>query len=128
MNQSIEVPASHAGVLRMIACADEVEQHEQLSFEHSYMLRLVIEEIGTNIVKYGYHQDARGVIQLQYTNGDGLLRVVIRDHGHPFDPRASRPECECRHCDSTDRRAWPLSSTRIDRRAPVSSQPRQRLE
>jgi anti-sigma regulatory factor (Ser/Thr protein kinase) len=87
MNQRIEVPANHDGVLRLIAFADEVERHDPLSFDQSYLLRLVIEEIGTNIVKYGYQQDAPGVIQLQCVYGDGLLRLIIRDRGRPFDPR-----------------------------------------
>ena len=87
MNQSIEVPASHNGVLRLVAFADEVEQRDPLSFDQSYLLRLVIEEIATNIVKYGYQQDAPGVIELQCMYGDGMLRVIIRDRGRPFDPR-----------------------------------------
>ena len=87
MNQCIEVPASHVGVLRLIAFADEVERRDPLSFDQSYLLRLVIEEIATNIVKYGYPQDAPGLIQLQCVNDDGALRVIIRDHGRPFDPR-----------------------------------------
>ena len=87
MNQCIEVPASHAGVLRLIAFADEVEQHNPLSFDQSYLLRLVIEEIATNIVKYGYPQDTPGVIQLQCVYANGQLRVIIRDRGRPFDPR-----------------------------------------
>ena len=87
MNQCIEVPASYDGVLRLIAFADEVEQRNPLSFDQSYLLRLVIEEIATNIVKYGYQQDAPGLIQLRCMYGDGLLRVIIRDRGRPFDPR-----------------------------------------
>jgi anti-sigma regulatory factor (Ser/Thr protein kinase) len=87
MNHSIEVPASHDGVLRLIAFADQVEQHDRLSFDQNYLLRLVIEEIATNIVKYGYDQGAHGVIQLQYTLERGALSVTIRDHGRPFDPR-----------------------------------------
>jgi anti-sigma regulatory factor (Ser/Thr protein kinase) len=87
MNQCIEVPASHDGVLRLIAFADEVEQHEPLSFDQSYLLRLVIEEIATNIVKYGYEPGAQGVIQLQYAHEHGTLRIVIRDRGRPYDPR-----------------------------------------
>ena len=87
MNQSIEVPASQAGVLRLIAFADEIEQRDPLSFDQSYLLRPVIEEIATNIVKYGYPLDAPGVIQLQCIYDRGLLSVVIRDHGRPFDPR-----------------------------------------
>lgn len=87
MNQCIEVPASQSGVLGLIAFADEIERRDPLSFDQSYLLRLVIEEIATNIVKYAYPQDATGVIQLQCSYDDGLLRVVIRDHGRPFDPR-----------------------------------------
>jgi anti-sigma regulatory factor (Ser/Thr protein kinase) len=87
MNQRIEVPASHDGVLRLIAFADEVEQHEPLSFDQSFLLRLVIEEIATNIVKYGYEPGAPGVIQLQYVHEHGTLRIVIRDRGRPYDPR-----------------------------------------
>jgi len=87
MDQCIEVPAEESGVLRLMAFTDEVEHRLPLSFDQSYLLRLVIEEIATNIVKYGYQQDAPGVIQLQCMYGDGLLRVIIRDHGQPFDPR-----------------------------------------
>src|SRR6187399_3634385 len=87
MNQSIEVPASHAGVLRLIAFADEIEQRDQLSFDQNYLLRLVIEEIATNIVKYGYPPDAPGVIQLQCVYEASSLQVIIRDRGRPFDPR-----------------------------------------
>jgi anti-sigma regulatory factor (Ser/Thr protein kinase) len=87
MDHSIEVPASHDGVLRLIAFADQVAQHDQLSFDQNYLLRLVIEEIATNIVKYGYDQGAQGVIQLQYTHERGALSVTIRDRGRPFDPR-----------------------------------------
>jgi anti-sigma regulatory factor (Ser/Thr protein kinase) len=86
MNQSIEVPAHHNGVLRLLAFADEVERCEALSSDQSYLLRLVIEEIATNIVKYGYESGTAGVIQLQYAYKSGVLRVTIRDRGRPFDP------------------------------------------
>jgi anti-sigma regulatory factor (Ser/Thr protein kinase) len=87
MNQCIEVPASDDGVLRLIAFADQIEQRDPLSFDQSYMLRLVIEEIATNIVKYGYQPQSPGMIQLQCQYDAGVLRVIIRDHGRPFDPR-----------------------------------------
>jgi anti-sigma regulatory factor (Ser/Thr protein kinase) len=99
MNQCIEVPASQAGVLRLIAFADEVEQRDPLSFDQGYLLRLVIEEIATNIVKYGYPPEAPGVIQLECVYNTGVLRVIIRDRGRPFDPRAggdqARGHCRC---------------------------------
>jgi anti-sigma regulatory factor (Ser/Thr protein kinase) len=89
MNQSIEVPADHDGVLRLIAFADDIEQTQALSLNQSYVMRLVIEEIATNIVKYGYDADQPGVIQLGCACDDGVLRMVIRDHGRPFDPHES---------------------------------------
>jgi anti-sigma regulatory factor (Ser/Thr protein kinase) len=87
MNQCIEVPANQAGVLRLIAFVDEIEQRDPLPSDQSYLLRLVIEEIATNIVKYGYPPDAPGVIKLRYAHDHGALQVIIRDHGQPFDPR-----------------------------------------
>jgi len=87
MDQCIEVPANHDGVLHLIAFADQVEQHDRLSFDQNYLLRLVIEEIATNIVKYGYDQDAPGMIQLLYAHERDVLRVTIRDCGRPYDPR-----------------------------------------
>jgi len=93
MNHHVEVLANHDGVLRLIAFAEDIEQHEPLSFDQGYLLRLVIEEIATNIVKYGYAPDAPGVIRLQYSLEHGTLRIVIRDRGRPFDPREHpRPE------------------------------------
>jgi anti-sigma regulatory factor (Ser/Thr protein kinase) len=87
MNKCIQVPASRDGVLLLIAFADEVEQREALSFDQGYLLRLVIEEIATNIVKFGYEPGAPGVIQLQYAYEQGTLRIIMRDHGRPYDPR-----------------------------------------
>src|SRR5262245_45214472 len=87
MNQCIEVPADHQGVLRLIAFADEVERTATLSFDQHYLMRLVIEEIATNIVKYGYEQGQDGVIQFRYTHDASVLRMVICDRGRPFDPR-----------------------------------------
>ena len=93
MDQCIEVPAEESGILRLMAFTDEVEHRLPLSFDQSYLMRLVVEEIATNIVKYGYAKGAPGVIQLRCSCENDVLRVVIRDQGNPFDPRiAPDPE------------------------------------
>lgn len=87
MEQKIEVPAEWGSIERLIGFTDEIEGSLMLSDEQGYLLRLVVEEIATNIVKYGYANLKPGVIQLACSCQNGALRVAIRDHGHPFDPR-----------------------------------------
>jgi anti-sigma regulatory factor (Ser/Thr protein kinase) len=87
MEYQIEVAASWGGIERLIAFADDMEGRLQLAHEQGYLLRLVIEEIATNIVKYGYGEHEEGVIVLACSCTNGLLHIAIRDHGCPFDPQ-----------------------------------------
>jgi anti-sigma regulatory factor (Ser/Thr protein kinase) len=70
-----------------MAFTDSVETQLPLTEEQRYLMRLVIEEIATNIVKYGYNDDNRDIIRLTCTCVDGTLSISIRDRGQPFDPR-----------------------------------------
>jgi anti-sigma regulatory factor (Ser/Thr protein kinase) len=88
MEKSIEIPATWDNIARLIEFADEIVGSLSLSEDQDYVLRLVIEEIATNIIKYGYGNDSHGPIALACTiKSDGSLHTVIRDHGRPFDPR-----------------------------------------
>ena len=87
MERHIEVPAEWEGITQLMAFADEVEQDLPLSADQHYLVRLVIEEIVTNIIKYGYDEGAPGVIQLRCSYEGNLLRLIIRDQGRSFDPR-----------------------------------------
>jgi anti-sigma regulatory factor (Ser/Thr protein kinase) len=86
----------------LIDFADAIVGTMSLSEDQDYVLRLVIEEIATNIIKYGYDEDSSGIIQLLCTTNDSVLHVTIRDHGRPFDPR----ECPLPDlCDDVNNRA-----------------------
>lgn len=87
MKQQIEVPGEWASIATLMAFADGVEARLPLSPDQCYLLRLVIEEIATNIVKYGYDDGARESIQLACVSDRDTLCVTIRDRGRPFDPR-----------------------------------------
>lgn len=87
MERSIEVPAEWASIATLMAFADSVESSMPLNSEQGYIMRLVIEEIATNIVKYGYDERAPGPIFLRCQSADEALTVIIRDRGKPFDPR-----------------------------------------
>lgn len=53
-----------------------------------YLANLVIEELGTNILKYGFDDDDVHEVWLQVGFRQGTVQVVIEDDGHPFDPLA----------------------------------------
>lgn len=88
---SIEVVANQAGLAQLLRFVDEAEQRMALGEEQAYILRLAIEEIATNLMKYGYTTNAPGPIQVACDNATGTLRIVIRDQGKPFDPHTAPP-------------------------------------
>ena len=59
----------------------------------AYVANLVIEELATNILKYGYDDSAVHEILLRVEVQPGALRLVLEDDGHPFNPLES-PEPE----------------------------------
>jgi anti-sigma regulatory factor (Ser/Thr protein kinase) len=87
MKQQIEVPGEWDSIATLMAFTDSVESRLPLSADQAYLMRLVIEEIATNIVKYGYTEVTRDVIQLTCVSDGDLLSITIRDRGLPFDPR-----------------------------------------
>ncbi len=87
MERSIEVPAVWDSIARLIDFVDEMVGVLALSEDQDYVMRLVIEEVATNVIKYGYDEDAPGVINLSCAQKEDGLHVYIRDRGRPFDPR-----------------------------------------
>ena len=56
-----------------------------------YTVRLSLEELGTNIIKYGYDDDAAHTVLAEFDLGPPAL-MRIEDDGHPFDPTMDAPE------------------------------------
>jgi len=52
-----------------------------------YRAQLAAEEIGTNIIKYGYDDQLEHRITLRVERRADCLRLQILDDGHPFDAR-----------------------------------------
>lgn len=53
-----------------------------------FLADLVIEELVTNTIKYGYDDAAAHHIFVDVKYHDGQLCIEVRDNGHPFDPLA----------------------------------------
>ena len=51
-----------------------------------YAASLALEELLTNIIKYGYGDAAEHAIDIRVESGDRELALTLEDDGHPFDP------------------------------------------
>jgi anti-sigma regulatory factor (Ser/Thr protein kinase) len=56
-----------------------------------FQIKLVLEEIGTNIVKYGYEHEEEKDIRITLTSESHALTMEIMDDGKPYDPFAEAP-------------------------------------
>ncbi|MBO9315388.1 MAG: SpoIIE family protein phosphatase [Chloroflexus sp.] len=91
MQRQTSVFADWNAIPTLLAFSDALEADWQLSHDYVYLLRLVIEEVATNIIKYGYDDHNRDQIQLFCQYEQGTLTITIRDRGRAFDPRDAPP-------------------------------------
>jgi len=56
-----------------------------------YSVGLAIEELATNMIKYGYDDDAEHLIRFTISVHPDHLKIVFEDDGHPFDPTRYPP-------------------------------------
>lgn len=56
-----------------------------------FQIKLVVEEIGTNIVKYGYDDEGDKDIRITLTSESDALTMQIVDDGKPYDPFTEAP-------------------------------------
>jgi len=61
-----------------------------------FQLNLALEELFTNIVSYGYADQAEHTIQIHLAMEKGSLIVRVEDDGVPFNPdQAQSPDLKC---------------------------------
>ena len=71
---------------RIATVVSEFGQSNDLSDEVIYDIRLVLEEIVSNIIKYGYKDNDDHQIDIQINLESSVLTLEIKDDGNPFDP------------------------------------------
>jgi len=54
-------------------------------------LRLVAEEVVTNVAKYGYAPGAAAAMEVRVSMDDDAVSLEFRDSGEPFDPLSQPP-------------------------------------
>jgi serine/threonine-protein kinase RsbW len=76
---------------RLMADAELFLQSHGLPPRTVYDVNLVLEEVLTNIVKYGFDDEATHEIQLIVTITDSGVTIKCEDDGREFDPLAALP-------------------------------------
>ena len=67
-----------------------------LSSKIVFEICLAMEELVSNIISYGFEDDAVHFIKVAISHENGILIIRLEDDGVPFDPlKAEEPDCEC---------------------------------
>ena len=90
-NLTLNMEARLDEIERIHAAVDILAEAEGWPPELLFQIKLVLEEMGTNIVKYGYDDEDRKNIEIILTSESDSLTMEISDDGRPFDPFADAP-------------------------------------
>jgi len=81
---------------RLARCIADVGRRLGLDRKTVFAVTLAIEELFTNIVSYGFQDDAEHVIGIDISTESQALTVRIEDEGRPFDPvLVDGPDVKC---------------------------------
>lgn len=72
-----------------MAAIDDLDRHLKAwgaDDRACYLARLAVEELGTNIIKYGYDDRNEHAILLSAGCDEAAFRILLQDDGHPFNP------------------------------------------
>lgn len=74
--------------------AEELERYcdeEQLPMKTGLELNLVLEELVTNIISYGYEDEAEHLITIDIIRDEDTLNIKVVDDGAAFNPLEAPP-------------------------------------
>lgn len=76
---------------RMLVALEEFAETHGVPPLHTQRITLSVDELVTNIIKYGARTPTSIHIQVWATIADDAFRIEIEDHGIPFDPFHEAP-------------------------------------
>lgn len=83
---AITITNASSELVRVSALADRFAGAHELSSDVVADLHVALDEVLTNIIKYGYTDDRVHEINIRLSIEDGVLVARIEDDGRPFDP------------------------------------------
>jgi anti-sigma regulatory factor (Ser/Thr protein kinase) len=85
MKTELELKNDLAEIERLAARVLSFGQEHKLPDELVWEIRLVLEEIITNIISYGYEDQAPHTIAVSIVNSDKDITLCVRDDARPFN-------------------------------------------
>ncbi len=73
-------------LMRLAARIRELDEYRSLTPRTCYILDLALEEMATNIIKYGYDEPGMHIIEIEIEFSPRMLTLTLIDDGHAFDP------------------------------------------
>ena len=73
-------------LMRAIEDLDRSLERWGANADARYLAQLAVEELGTNIIKYGYDDREEHLIRLSATPQTDTFRICLEDDGHEFNP------------------------------------------
>ncbi len=77
---------------RLDAAVEDFAQKQAWPPDLVFQVKLVLEELGVNIVNHGHDDGARHEIEIEIASAADALTIEIADDGRPFDPLTEAPE------------------------------------
>lgn len=95
MNIDLKFKNELSEIERLVGCVLAFGEENELTDEIVWEIRLVLEEIVTNIISYGYEDKADHAIEVSIVNTEEDITVRVRDDARPFNLLAHpRPDLE----------------------------------
>ena len=82
----INVPNRLAPLMRAIEELDRCLEQWEANSNARYLAQLAVEELGTNVIKYGYDDQEEHIIQISALPEESVFRICLEDDGHEFNP------------------------------------------
>lgn len=76
---------------RLARATEQFGAEHHLSPQVVYQINLVLDELVTNVISYGYADADEHDIRIRLTAEPGRLRLVFEDDGRPFNPLEQAP-------------------------------------
>lgn len=77
---------------RIYEAVDDLGESEEWPPAMIYQIKLVLEELGVNIVKHGHDNDPDHQFEIVLDSDTDALTIELRDEGRPFNPLTDSPE------------------------------------
>jgi len=84
--------ASHEQLQLTERDIDALAERQRWPEDLLFKIKLVIEEVGLNIIDYGYERDDSKEIEIRFHCGEDALTIDIIDEARAYDPLTEPPE------------------------------------